>query len=426
MTKILIKSGRVIDPANKIDDVLDVLIEKGKIVSIGKNISASDSQIIDAGDKVVAPGFIDMHVHLREPGREDEETIASGAKAASAGGFCGIVSMANTNPCVDNQEVVEFILARANAGGIISIYPAGAITKERKGRELAEIGEMKRAGIVAVSDDGEPVTNSFLMRCGLEYCRKFNLPVISHCEDKDLSQDGVMDEGLMSTILGLKGMPHQAEEIMVARDIKLLELTAGKLHIAHVSTKGAVELIREAKKKGLAITAEAAPHHFSLTSDAVRDYDPNTKVNPPLRSKEDVEAVIEGIRDGTIDAIASDHAPHSLEEKEVEYGIAAAGIVGLETAVSLSLNFLYHRKKIKLGDIIKKFTVNPARILGIDEGTLSKGARANITILDPEKERVVDKDKFFSLSRNTPFHGMALKGKAVMTIYQGKIVYSEV
>lgn len=424
--KLLIKGGRVIDPANKIDDTLDILIDKEKIVSVEKNISASGCQVIEAKGKVVAPGFIDMHVHLREPGREDEETISSGTKAAAAGGFCSVVSMANTNPAVDNQEVVKFILRRALEEGTVSVYPVGAVTKGLKGEELAEIGELKEAGAVAISDDGEPIRSSFLMRCGLEYSKKFGLPLISHCEDKDLSQGGVMDEGLNSTILGLPGTPHQAEEIMVTRDIKLAELTGGKLHIAHLSTAGGIELLREAKKKGLRVSGEATPHHFSLTSDAVKGYDPNTKTNPPLRSKEDVEAIIKGIADGIIDAIASDHAPHSLEEKEVEYDLAPSGIVGLETAIALSLNFLCHQRKINLVEIIKKFTVGPAKILGLDEGTLSIGAKANVTILDLQKEWVVDKDKFLSLSRNTPFHGMRLKGKAVMTIHQGKIVYNKI
>ena len=423
MTRLLIKNGRVIDPANKIDRQLDVLVEKGRIVAVGEDIPASGAEVIEAKGKVVAPGFIDMHVHLREPGREDEETIYSGTRAASAGGFCGVVAMANTNPVADKQEVVKFVLRQALEQGTVAVYPVGAVTKGLKGEELAEMGELKEAGVVAVSDDGEPVRNSSLMRCALEYTRQFNLVLISHAEDKDLSQGGVMDEGFNSTVLGLPGIPALAEEIMVARDIKLAGLTGGKLHLAHLSTTGSIQLLREAKKRGLRVTAEAAPHHFSLTSDAVKDYDPNTKTNPPLRSRLDVEAVIKGLEDGTIDAIASDHAPHSLEEKEVEYGIAASGIVGLETAVGLSLNFLYHEKKIKLPEIIRKFTTGPAGILGLDEGTLSVGARANITILDLEQEWVVDKDKFFSRSRNTPFHGLKLKGKAVMTIYQGKIVY---
>ncbi len=422
--KLLIKNGRVVDPANKIDGVLDILIDKGKIISVRKNIPAKACQVIDAKGKVVAPGFIDMHVHLREPGREDEETISSGMKAGAAGGFCSIVSMANTNPVVDKQEVVKFILRKAGEEGIISVYPVGAVTKGLKGEELAEIGELKEAGVVAVSDDGEPIRSSFIMRCGLAYSKKFDLPVISHSEDKDLSQGGVMDEGVMSTILGLPGIPRQAEEIMVARDIKLAELTHGRLHIAHVSTGGSVELLRQARKKGLRVSAEAAPHHFSLTSEAVKEYDPNTRVSPPLRSHEDVEAIIKGLGDGTIDAIASDHAPHSLEEKEVEYGLAPSGIDGIETEVGLALNVLYYEKKIKLVEIIKKFTTGPAAILGLREGTLSIGAKANITILDLEKKWRVDKNKFFSLSRNTPFHGMSLKGKAVMTIHQGKIVYN--
>lgn len=425
MTRLLIKNGRVIDPANKIDRQLDVLVEKGRIVSVGEDIPASGCQVVEAKGKVVAPGFIDMHVHLREPGREDEETISSGTRAASAGGFCGVVAMANTNPVADKQEVVKFVLRKALEEGTVAVYPVGAVTKGLKGEELAEMGELKEAGVVAVSDDGEPVRNSSLMRCALEYTRQFGLVLISHCEDKDLAEAGVMDEGLNATILGLPGIPALAEEIMVARDIMLAGLTGGKLHLAHLSTTGSVQLLREAKKKGLKVTGEAAPHHFSLTSEAVKNYDPNTRVNPPLRSRTDIEAVIKGLEDGTIDAIASDHAPHSLEEKEVEYGVAPSGILGLETAVGLALNFLYHEKKIKLPEIIKKFTIGPAGILGLEEGTLSIGARANITILDLEREWVVDKDKFFSRSRNTPFHGLKLKGKAVMTIYQGKIVYDD-
>lgn len=376
--KLIIKGGRVIDPANKIDGILDVLVDKGKIVTVQKNISQSASQVIEAKGKIVAPGFIDMHVHLREPGREDEETIFSGMKAGACGGFCSIVSMANTSPVVDKQEVVKFILREAKEKGVISVYPVGCVTKGLKGEELAEIGELKEAGVVAISDDGESIRDSFLMRCGLEYSKKFDLTVISHSEDRDLSRGGVMDEGFTSTILGLPGIPRQAEEIMVARDIKLAELTGGKLHLAHVSTRGAVELLREAKKKGLRVSAEATPHHFSLTSDAVKGYDPNTRVNPPLRSHEDVEAVIQGLEDGTIDAIASDHAPHSLEEREVEYSLAPSGINGLETEVGLTLNVLFHKRKINLVEIIKKFTTGPATILGLQEGTLSKSARANI------------------------------------------------
>ena len=423
--KILIKDGMLVDPGQGLNKTGDILVDKGKIRQVGGTIISEGAKVIDAKSKIVAPGFIDMHVHLREPGREDEETISSGTKAAAAGGFCSIVSMANTSPVADKQEVVKFILRKAREEGVISVYPVGAVTKGLKGQELAEIGELTQAGIVAVSDDGEPIKNSFIMRCGLEYSKKFNLSLISHSEDKELSRGGVMDEGLMSTILGLPGIPAQAEEIMAARDIKLAELTHGKLHLAHVSTKGCVELVRAAKKKGLRITAEASPHHFSLTSEAVKEYDPNTRVNPPLRSFEDVEAIIKGLADGTIDAIASDHAPHSLEEREVEYSIAPPGIDGLETEVGLALNVLYHGKKIKLAEIIKKFTTGPAGILGLQEGTLSPGAKANVTILDIGKEWVVDKNKFLSLSRNTPFHGMKLKGKAIMTIYRGKIVYAE-
>jgi len=422
MTTLLIKNGHVIDPANKLDKKLDVLVENGKIAEVGNNIKAKADQVIDAKGLVVAPGLIDMHVHLREPGREDKETIATASKAAAAGGFTTIAGMPNSTPDADNQTVIEFVLSKAKNEAIVNILPIGAITKKRQGQELAEIGELKKTGAVAVSDDGSDIENANVMRKALEYCTMWDMPVLSHTEDKNLSAGGAMHEGLVSTELGLAGKPAAAEEIMIAREIILSQLADCKIHFCHVSTKGGIELIRLAKKQGAKLSAETCPHYFTLTDQAVRGYNANAKVNPPLRSKEHLEAVKKGLKDGTIDVIASDHAPHTLVEKFYEFELCENGMVGLETMLPLVLTKLVNEKVLSLNDAIAKMSVNPAKVLGIDKGTLSQGKDADITIIDLDSEQVVDPDKFESKGRNSPFAGMKLKGKAVYTIVSGKVV----
>lgn len=422
----LIKGGRVIDPSQGIDKVLDILIEKGKIKAIDENITTENAEIIDASGKIVTPGLIDIHVHLREPGYEAKEDIQSGSISASAGGFTSVACMPNTNPPADNKSVVEFIMEKAKRVGLIDVYPIGTISKGLKGEELSEIGDMKHSGIVGISDDGKPVMNSNLMRRALEYSSMFELPVISHCEDLNMSGEGVINEGLTSTILGLEGIPAAAEEIMAARDIRIAGLTGGKLHIAHVSTKGCVELIRRAKAKGINVTAEATPHHFTLTEESVKTFDTNTKVNPPLRTAEDVEAVRQGLKDGTIDAIVTDHAPHTIEDKELEYDYAAFGISGLETSLPLVITYLVNTGILTLSQAIEKMTINPANIMNIPKGTLKPGRDADITIIDIEKSITVDTKKFKSKGKNSPFNGWELKGSIVMTIKGGNTVYENI
>ncbi|UCD84406.1 MAG: dihydroorotase [Deltaproteobacteria bacterium] len=425
--KFRLYGGKVIDPHNQLEGNFDILVENGKIARVTPTGSTpkappeSGVENIDVSGKIVVPGLIDMHVHLREPGFEYKETIQTGSRAAAAGGFSSICCMPNTNPVNDSSSVTEYILNKAETGGWVNVFPIGAISKGLRGESLAEIGELKEAGVVAISDDGNPVMNSNLMRRALEYAKVFDLPVIPHCEDKDLSGEGLINEGFISTITGLPGIPAAAEAVMVARDIALAELTGWRLHIAHVSTAGAVRFIREAKARGVAVTAEATPHHFSLTEEAVKDYDTNTKVNPPLRSGKDLDAVKEGLNDGTIDVIASDHAPQSSVEKELEFESAENGIIGLETELSLSLK-LVADGILSLSDVIAKLTINPARILRLPKGTLSEGADADISVIDLEQSWLVDPSKFNSKSRNTPFNHWELKGRAVMTIVGGKIV----
>ncbi|MCL6582272.1 MAG: dihydroorotase [bacterium] len=422
--KIIIQGGRVVDPANQTDGLFDVLIEDGKIKAVGKNLPVGqDVRLIDARGLLVTPGLIDMHVHLREPGREDKETIATGCAAAAAGGVTSLACMPNTSPVNDNKSVTEFILRRSREVDLVGVYPIGAISKGLRGEEMAEMAEIWEAGAVACSDDGRPVMNALLMRRALEYARLFDFPLISHCEDLNLSADGVVNEGYISTLTGLKGIPAAAEEVMVARDLLLAKMTKGRLHIAHVSTATSCALIRQAKQEGVQVTAEATPHHFSLTEDLVANFDPNTKVNPPLRTQADRQAVIEALADGTIDAIASDHAPHTLAEKEQEYDLAPFGIVGLETLLSVSLTNLYHTRKLDLLTLIAKLTVNPAKILNLPAGTLSVGSAADICLIDPEKRIVVDASRFYSKGRNTPFHGQELKGCVVMTLRAGRVVF---
>ncbi len=422
MTSILIKNGKVIDPSNKINKEMDILIKNGKIAALGANIKEKADETINAKGLIVCPGLIDMHVHLREPGREDKETLATASKAAAKGGFTTIAGMPNTTPDADNQTVIEFILSRAKKDSIVNILPIGAITKGRKGKELSEIGELKKTGAIAVSDDGSDIQDANVMRKALEYCTMWNMPLLSHSEDTKLAAGGAMHEGLVSTELGLPAKPAAAEEVMVAREIILSELADAQIHFCHISTKGSIDLIKLAKKKGLKISAETCPHYFTLTDENVKGYNANAKVNPPLRSKEHRKAVLEGLKNGTIDVIASDHAPHLLVEKFREFEYCENGIVGLETMLPLVLDKLVHTNILPLEDAIAKLSCNPAKVLGIDKGTLGKGKDADITIIDLDAKETVDPEKFESKGRNTPFAGMKLKGKAVYTIVGGKTV----
>jgi dihydroorotase len=433
---LYLKGARIVDPSNLIDDtsvlikrkvLCDIYIRNGKIASIapqGKEPIPTDAKVIDLVGKIVTPGLMDMHTHLREPGEEYKETIATGCLAAVSGGFTAIACMPNTKPVNDNKSITEYILQKAQEAGLATVYPIGAISKGLQGETLAEFGDMKTAGIVAVTDDGRPVMNGELMRRALEYARNFDLPVISHCEDLTLCSGGVMNEGVISTQLGLSGIPAAAEEVMVFREISLAALTGGSVHIAHVSARGSVNLIRQAKASGINVTAETAPHYFSLTEKAVTGYDTNAKMNPPLRTAEDVAAIIEGLKDGTIDAIASDHAPHSVLEKDVEFDRAANGIVGLETALPLTLR-LVHAGHLSLLEAIARLSTNPARILHLRIPSIQTGQKADLTIIDPDRKFIVDVQKFQSISKNSPFHGWELKGKAVMTIINGRIVFDD-
>ena len=418
---ILIKNGHIIDPANAVDEKLDLLVSGGRIAKLGKpgSISAGDAQVIDAAGKLVVPGLIDMHVHLREPGFEYKETIATGTAAAKAGGFTSVCCMPNTNPVNDNRSITEFILSQARDASA-RVYPIGAITKGSKGEELAEMGELRAAGCFAVSDDGKPVMNASIMRRALEYSKIFDMLIISHCEDSALAAKGVMNEGVVSTELGLRGIPRAAEDVMTIRDILLAELTGGRLHIAHVSTVGSVRMVKDAKSRGVKVTAETCPHYFTLTDEAARGYNTMAKMNPPLRTAEDVAAIKQGLKDGTIDAIATDHAPHGMDEKAGEFDYAPFGIVGLETSLGLTLK-LVDENVLSLSEAIRKLSVNPAAILKIDKGALAAGSDADITIIDPGAVWTVDSSRFKSKSRNTPFNGWKLKGRAVRTIVGGRI-----
>ncbi len=421
MTAILIKNGRVIDPANAIDEVLDVLIEKGKIGQVGKNLSNSSAKIIDAREKWVTPGLIDIHVHLREPGYEYKETIKTGALAAAAGGFTSVACMANTNPVNDCASITARIMELAEKAAV-NVFVIGAITKGLKGAELADIGDMAERGVVAISDDGKCVMDVDVMRSAMEYASMFDLPVIEHAEDDNLIRGAGINEGGVSLKLGLRGRPKIAEDIIVARDISLAEYLNTKIHIAHVSTAGAVELIRQGKKRGVNVTAEVTPHHLTLTDVACCGYDTNAKMAPPLREQSDVEALKEGLKDGTIDCIATDHAPHASQEKEVEFDIAAFGVVGLETALPLCLA-LVRGGVLSPSGLIETMTVKPASIINIKRGSLSAGAVADVTIIDPDIEWRVDPEKFKSKGRNTPFGGADVTGRATHTIVGGKTVY---
>jgi dihydroorotase len=423
MASLLIKNGRVIDPASGHDGPADVLIEDGRVAAVARQLGGTAGEMLDASGLVVAPGFIDMHVHLREPGIEHSETIETGARAAAAGGFTSICCMPNTLPVNDNATVTNYIVERARKYAVVNVFPIGAITKNSAGEELAAFGSMKNAGIVALSDDGRPVMNARVMRRAMQMARSFDLPVIDHCEDLNLSAGGEMHEGVPSTRLGLRGIPASSEDVMVARDILLAESTGARFHVAHVSSRHSVHMVQFAKKRGLSVTCEATPHHFVLTDAAITGYDSSYKMKPPLRSDCDVAAVLEGIVSGTVDAIATDHAPHPGSEKMQEFEKCPFGIIGLETALGLSLEKLYHTGKISLMRLVELFTTGPARILHLDRGTLTPGAAGDVTVFDTERSWTYDVNHSFSKSKNTPFDGWQFRGGPVSTIVSGKVAW---
>jgi dihydroorotase len=424
--RLLIANGYVVDPTQNVNGGRDILIEDGRVVELLKSggDTPEGAEVFDATGLIVAPGFIDLHTHLREPGQEYKETIATGAAAAVAGGFTSVCAMPNTDPVNDNPAVTSFIVEQSQTVGLANVFPVGAITKGSKGEELAEMGEMLRAGIVAVTDDGRPVPTPGLMRRALEYARGFDLTVMDHCDDKSLAAGGVMHEGEWSLRLGLRGIPALAEESDAARDCALAELTGARVHLAHVSTRGAIEAVRRAKERGAQVTCEVAPHHFTLTDAACESFDTNMKMNPPLRSREHVEAVLEAIADGTVDAIATDHAPHHADEKALEFDHAPFGITGLETAVGLALDRLAHGGRVGLERLVELFSVNPARIFRLEgRGTLRPGAWGDVTVLDPDLRWTFDASRSKSKSRNTPFDGRTLHGAAVAAVVAGRVVY---
>jgi dihydroorotase len=421
---ILLAGGRVIDPSRNLDEVADVYLDGGRVASVGRNITGEDGALrLDVAGKVVAPGFIDLHTHLREPGQEDVETVATGSMAAAAGGFTAVCAMPNTDPVTDNQAAVGFIVSQAQRAGKARVYPIGAISLGQKGQQLAEFGELVGAGAVAVSDDGKPVMSSHLMRTALEYAQVFGIPVADHCEDLSLAEGGAMHEGLVSTRLGLKGIPSAAEEIMVARDVILAELTGGHVHLCHMSTQGSVEIIRRAKDRGVKVTAEACPHHFTLTHEACEGYNTNAKMNPPLREAADREAIRAGLKDGTIDVIATDHAPHHYDAKEREFDDAPNGIIGLETAVALAITELVETGLLTLPELVARMSTLPAKIFKLPGGSLGTGAVADVVVLDPKARWTVDPGAFYSKSRNTPFAGRRVMGRAELTIVRGQVVF---
>jgi len=449
---LLIHGGRIVDPRQGLDQVGDLLVDEGKIMQLGGTVILSELKavscqlsalVLDATGLVICPGFIDLHCHLREPGFEDKETIATGTKAAAVGGFTTICCMPNTNPPLDNRATIDYVKEKASKEGFVPVLPIGCITKGRKGEEICQMAELAEAGVVGFSDDGDPVMSSQVMRSAMDYSRALGLPIIDHCEDRTLSNNGIINEGWVSARLGLQGIPAAAEESMVARDLALAKLTGAKVHVAHVSTRGSVELIRHAKEKGILVTAEVTPHHLTLTEERIMGhyapelslrakrsnplaYDTNAKVNPPLRTEDDIKCLVEGLKDGVIDAIATDHAPHTLADKKCELELAAFGISGFETAFGCLMD-LVHRGEISLTTLISKLTAEPARIIGKDSelGTLKIGVPANITIFDPGREWVVDSRKFVSKGKNTPFDGYQFKGKVMATIVNGKIVYMD-
>ncbi len=422
--KLLIKNGRVIDPASRVDDTLDILIDKGKIREIKPTIKGDGTKIIDASRLVVAPGFIDMHVHLRQPGQEDKETIKTGSLAAAKGGFTTIACMPNTSPVNDSRGVTEYILSEARRNAVVNVFPIAAVTRGLAGEEITDMADLHAAGAIAFSDDGHPVENSLVMRRALEYSRLLDALIIDHCEDRNLSAGGIMHEGVNSFKFGIKAIPSSAEEIMVARDIILAKETNAKLHIAHLSVKGSVDLIKFAKQQDIKVTAEVAPHHLFLTDASLASFDTDLKVNPPIRSEKDVKALIDAVKEGWIDTIATDHAPHTPDEKDVELDQAPFGINGLETAVPLLLDKLVNKNILPLEKLIAMLSTNPARILGLkNKGKISPGADADLTILKLHQDVVIDTNQFLSKSRNNPFNGWKLKGVPAMTIVGGKIVY---
>lgn len=429
--RYLIRGGTIIDPSQGLEKTADLLIEDGRIAAIGEALATEGADgfdadfdaVFDASGLYVAPGFVDLHVHLREPGEEYKETVATGVAAAVAGGFTSVCAMPNTKPVNDNASITRTIIEKARQAQLANVFPIGAITRGSLGEELAEMAEMKAAGAVAVSDDGRPVMNAQVMRHAMEYARDHDLVVVDHCQDLHLSAGGVMHEGCCSTRLGLKGISRAAEDSQVSRDIILSEITGARAHIAHLSTKGAVELVREAKRRGLPVTCEVTPHHLALTDAAVMSFDPNTKMNPPLRESEDCAALIEAVLDGTIDAIATDHAPHHADEKMLEFDHAPFGVVGLETALGVVLTKLYHSGRVPLARLIEMLTIGAAKVFSLDRGTLQKGAVADITIFDINREWMVEPHRFHSKSRNTPFTGWQLRGAVVATFVEGREVF---
>ncbi len=422
--KLLIKNGRVVSPRDGLDETLDVLVDRGRIVELKASIETAADKVVDASRLVVAPGFIDMHVHLREPGQEEKETILTGSRAAARGGFTSICCMPNTLPVNDNSGVTHFIRTEAARHGLVNVLPIASVTRGLKGEQLTDMADLIAAGAAAFSDDGQPVANSQVMRRAMEYSRLLQALIIDHCEDKSLSEDGVMHEGRASCLYGLRGIPAAAEEIMIARDIILAESLGARLHIAHLSVRGALPLLRAAKERGVQVSAEVTPHHLVLTDTACENYDTNLKVNPPLRSVEDVEALTAAVKEGLIDVFATDHAPHTVEDKEIEFDRAPFGINGLETAVSLLLDRLVHKNIIPVDRLIEMMSVRPAELLRLEnKGRIAKGADADLTLLNLHKEIVVDASQFESKSRNTPFQGWKLKGLPVMTVMAGRVVY---